>query len=93
VTVVGEVNKELVSLGSRGSELKQVIYNAGAEYWYGSVIALRGGYINDEDGQVKTLTFGAGLAYQRFQLDFAYIPSTKDGPLANTLRVSMTGRF
>jgi hypothetical protein len=93
VTLVGEMNKELVSLGNRGSELKQIIYNAGAEYSYGSVIALRAGYIYDEDGQVKTPTMGAGLAYQRFQLDFAYIPSTRDTPLANTLRVSMTGRF
>ncbi|MBI5868618.1 MAG: PorV/PorQ family protein [candidate division Zixibacteria bacterium] len=95
VTLVGEMNKELVSLGKgTGSELKQIIYNTGLEYQYGSVIALRTGYINDEDGQIKTVTFGAGLAYQRFQLDFAYIPSTKEGmPLANTLRVSLTGRF
>lgn len=94
LTLIGELNKELVSLGKGGSELEQIIYNTGVEYWYSSIIALRAGYINDEDGQIKTVTFGAGLAYQRFQLDFAYIPSTREGmPLANTLRVSLTGRF
>jgi len=91
-TVLGEINKALVNPGG-GSALKKIIYNAGGEVWYLSTIALRAGYIYDEDGQVKTPTMGAGLAYQRFQIDFAYIPSTRDTPLANTLRVSMTGRF
>ncbi len=94
ITLVGELNKELVNLGGGGgSELKQIIYNVGAEYWYGSFIALRGGYIYDQDGSIRTPTLGAGLSYQRFEIDFAYIPSTHDTPLSNTLRVSMTGRF
>ena len=79
--------------GKSSSEFKQIVYNGGFEYWYGSFFAARAGYIYDQDGQIKTPTLGAGIAYQRFQMDFAYIPSSKDLPLANTLRFSMTGRF
>lgn len=93
LTLAGDVNKELVDLGGTGSELKQIIYNVGAEYWYGSFIALRGGYIYDEDGDIKVPTLGAGLSWRQLQFDFAYIPSTRDTPLANTQRYSITGRF
>jgi hypothetical protein len=94
LTILGEANKELVDLTSSTSEeLKQTVLNGGAEYWYGSFVALRAGYVYDQDGEIRTPTLGAGLSYQRFQLDVAYIPSQKDLPLANTLRVSMTGRF
>ncbi|MEW5700828.1 MAG: PorV/PorQ family protein [Candidatus Zixiibacteriota bacterium] len=94
LTIIGEANKELVDLTSSTSEeVKQTVFNGGAEYWYGSFVALRGGYIYDQDGEIKTATLGAGLSYQRFEMDVAYIPSNKDLPLANTLRVSMTGRF
>ncbi|MBI3871876.1 MAG: PorV/PorQ family protein [candidate division Zixibacteria bacterium] len=94
LTLIGELNKEVVSLKGGGtSELKQVVYNGGLEYWYASYFAARAGYIYDQTGHIKTLTVGAGLSYQRLQMDFAYIPASKDLPLANTLRVSMTGRF
>jgi hypothetical protein len=42
-------------------ELKEVILNGGMEYWYGSFIAIRGGYIYDQEGEIKTPTFGFGL--------------------------------
>ena len=89
-----DLNKEIVELGeSDQSELTQIIYNAGLEYRYASLISLRGGYTYDEDGEIKTPTLGAGIAFQNFRLDFAYIPSSKDLPLANTLFYSLTGRF
>lgn len=89
-----DLNKEIVELGeSDQSELTQIIYNFGMEYRYASLISLRGGYTYDEDGEIKTPTLGAGIAFQNFRLDFAYIPSSKDLPLANTLFYSLTGRF
>ncbi len=94
LTVTFEVNKELVGLDDPlSTEMKEAIENMGIEYWYGTYVALRTGYIYDQVGDIKTATFGAGLQYGLFRFDFAYIPSSKDLALANTMRFSMTGRF
>jgi hypothetical protein len=89
-----EVNKELVGLTDPvKTEIKEAIENMGIEYWYGTYVALRAGYIYDRAGDIKTPTFGAGLQYGLFHFDFAYIPSSKDLALANTMRFSLTGSF
>jgi len=94
LTLVGELNKELIDLNQpKEVELKEAVRNFGLEYWYGTYIALRAGYIYDHYGAISTPTFGAGLQYNVFQMDFAYIPSTKDQVLSNTMRISLTGRF
>ena len=94
LTATFEINKELVGLDDPMSEeFKEAIENMGIEYWYGTYVALRAGYIYDKYGDIKTATFGAGLQYRRFRFDFAYIPSSRDLALANTMRFSMTGRF
>ncbi|MCK4428125.1 MAG: PorV/PorQ family protein, partial [candidate division Zixibacteria bacterium] len=94
LTATFEINKELVGLNDPMSEeIKEAIENMGIEYWYGTYVALRAGYIYDKYGDIKTATFGAGLQYRLFRFDFAYIPSSKDLALANTMRFSMTGRF
>lgn len=94
LVILADMNKEIVELGeSDESELTQIIYNAGLEYRYGSFFSGRAGYIYDQDGEIKTPTLGAGIAFQNFKLDFAYIPSSKDLPLANTLFYSLSGRF
>jgi len=94
LTATFEVNKELVGLDDPlSTEIKEAIENMGIEYWYGTYVSLRAGYIYDQVGDIKTATFGAGLQYGLFRFDFAYIPSSKDLALANTMRFSMTGRF
>jgi len=94
LTATFEVNKELVGLDDPlSTEIKEAIENMGIEYWYGTYVSLRTGYIYDRAGDIKTATFGAGLQYGLFRFDFAYIPSSKDLALANTMRFSMTGRF
>ena len=94
LTVQGELNKILTNLNKGiGRELEFAIRHVGMEYWYANLIALRAGYLYDKDGQVKHLTFGAGLQYQSLRADFAYVPSSTDSPLANTLRISLTGMF
>jgi len=94
LTATFEVNKELVGLDDPlSTEIKEAIENMGIEYWYGTYVALRAGYIYDQAGDIETATFGAGLQYGLFRFDFAYIPSSKDLALANTMRFSMTGRF
>ncbi len=89
--VTSEINKILVGLDDGFSEeLKQLIINSGVEFLYADIFALRGGYIYDEEGNVKTLTLGVGLTLlSKFKFDFAYIPSNSSSALANTLRVSI----
>lgn len=86
-----EVNKSLVSMNDNFSqELKEAIFNGGFEFMYSNLVAFRAGYIYDEEGDVKTVTLGFGVApLSQFKFDFAYIPSSTDAPLANTLRISL----
>lgn len=92
--IQGELNKLLVNMNKGiGTELEYAIRHIGAEYWYANFIALRAGYKYDKEGDVKHLTFGAGLKISPFRMDFAYVPSSNDSPLANTLRISLTGSF
>ncbi len=94
LTLVGELNKQLVGLKeSIGIELSEAIRNVGLEYWYGTFIALRAGYIYDKEGDIRAATFGAGLQYNIFRFDFAYIPASERHVLGNTMRLSMTVRF
>jgi hypothetical protein len=104
LTATFEINKELVGVELKDdpntpvkegirNELKEAIENMGIEYWYGSYVSLRAGYVYDQVGDVKNPTFGAGLQYGAFRFDFAYIPSSKTSALSNTMRFSMTGRF
>ncbi len=81
----GQQNVEL-------SLLEQFMIGAGAEYWYNNLFALRGGYYYEDpnNGDRKYITFGAGLRYNSFGIDFSYIKTLEsDHPLANTLRFSV----
>ncbi len=94
LVVQGELNKMLVDLNHGfGRELEYAWRHIGAEYWYANFIALRAGYKYDKEGEVKHLTFGAGLQYGAARFDLAYIPSSVDSPLANTLRIAFSLTF
>ncbi len=85
----GQENVEL-------SLMQQFMIGAGAEYWYNNLFALRGGfyYEDPENGDRKYITFGAGLRYNSFGIDFSYIKTLEsDHPLANTLRFSVLLNF
>jgi len=72
--VATEVNKIIVGLGDGlREELKQVTLHGGAEFMYANIIAFRGGYIHDEEGKLKTFTFGVGLYLKNtLKFDFGY---------------------
>ncbi len=94
LVLVGDLNKEIVELGeSDKSEFSQIILNGGFEYRYQSTIAIRGGYIYDDDGEIKTPTGGLGVALKNLRLDAAYIFSSKDLPLSNTIFYSLGASF
>jgi len=90
--ITSEINKILVGLNDGLSqELKEMVINSGAEFVYARLIALRAGYIYDQEGNIKTMTLGVGLSLaQKFKFDFAYIPNNSSVALANTLRVSIS---
>jgi hypothetical protein len=82
--------------GGFSEEVKEVSIAAGAEYWYNQQFALRAGYFYEtpEKGDRRYLTLGAGLKYNVFNIDFAYlIANPQKSPLANTLRFSLLFNF
>jgi hypothetical protein len=97
LTLLADFNRDLVSRDTSESFMKSVfdesIENFGVEYWYGSYFAGRMGYVYDPDGQLKYMTLGTSLQYRNFRFDLAYIPSSKNLALANTLRLALVGRF
>ncbi|MFH2055159.1 MAG: PorV/PorQ family protein [bacterium] len=95
LTLVGEANKMLATLNDDFStEIKEIITSVGLEYWYGSLLALRSGYYIDTEGESKYLTVGVGLQFKdKYRIDFAYIPTSEQHVLGNTLRTSLTVRL
>ncbi|MEP6711719.1 MAG: type IX secretion system outer membrane channel protein PorV [Ferruginibacter sp.] len=80
---------------SGGEEFKEVTASLGIEYWYKEQFAFRTGYFyeNPNKGNRKYFTVGAGLKYNTFGLNFAYLVPSGTGigrnPLSNTLRFSL----
>ena len=86
--------------GGFKEEFREINYSVGSEYWYANQFAVRAGYFFEHDtkGGRKFFTFGSGVKYSAFILDFSYlINATTDAgvtnPLANTMRFSMTWNF
>jgi len=84
-------------------ELREINFGVGAEYWYDKQFAVRAGYFWEHisKGNRKFVTLGAGIRYNVFGLDFAYlIPAyfggnqlVQNSPLQNTLRFTLTFDF
>lgn len=82
--------------GGFEEELKEINISTGIEYWYDKQFALRAGYFHEpfEKGNRRYLTLGAGLRYNVFGLDFAYLwPFQQRHPLENTLRFTLIFDF
>jgi hypothetical protein len=79
-----------------GEELNEINIAGGLEYWYDNQFAFRAGYFYEHEskGNRKYFTLGAGLKYNVFGIDFAYlIPTDQRNPLENTLRFSLIFDF
>ena len=77
-------------------KFREITYSAGIEYWYDKQFAVRGGYFHEDQtkGNRKYFTFGIGLKFKVFGIDFAYlVPTQSINPLANTLRFSLLFDF
>lgn len=83
--------------GGAKEELKEISLAFGFEYIYSKQFALRGGYFteNKTKGNRKYYTLGAGLKYNIFTLDFAYLIPQAGGnnPMANTVRFTLSFDF
>jgi hypothetical protein len=83
--------------GGVKEELHEVNYSLGVEYWYDKQFAVRTGYFYEHPtkGNRQYLTFGLGLKYNVFGLDFAYVvpTSSQNSPLQNTLRFTLLFDF
>ncbi|PSR54388.1 hypothetical protein AHMF7605_13145 [Adhaeribacter arboris] len=79
--------------GGASEELQEVILNTGLEYWYNQLFAARLGYFYESPnkGDRHYLSLGAGIRYQKFGIDFAYLVPNGDrsNPLASTLRFTL----
>lgn len=81
--------------GSIGDRLRKFTHSVGMEYWYGNLIALRAGYFYEDPkfGGRKFYTFGGGIKYNIFGIDFGYISAEDDHPLSDTMRFSVSVDF
>lgn len=71
------------------TELEEMIYNLGLEYWYTDNFCLRAGYIYDYEGKVINPTFGAGIRLLQYGFDFGYTAGEQGHPRANTMFFSI----
>lgn len=82
--------------GGFSEELKEINVGAGMEYWYNQQFAFRAGYFYEspKKGNRRYFTLGAGLKYNVFNIDIAYLlANAQKSPLANTLRFSLLFNF
>ncbi|GAB1429372.1 type IX secretion system outer membrane channel protein PorV [Ignavibacteria bacterium] len=87
-TVSDPIPKSLITAWEKGG----METSLGAEYWYDRIIALRAGYFTEpaSAGNRNFVTFGAGVRYDMFNLDFSFLNTIEDNhPLANTMRFSL----
>lgn len=74
--------------------LRRTVYNTGAEYVYANVVALRAGYLYDDEGQRYELDLGLGFMLSDIlQIDGAFIKSFDGGIRNGQERYSMILHF
>lgn len=92
-TIAGIFSSFSDAPGGFSEELQEINISLGIEYWYNKQFALRAGYFyeNENKGNRKFLTAGAGLKMNVFALDFSYLlPTQRNHPLENTLRFTLS---
>ena len=74
------------------NEFEQVDFKIGSEYVYNNFLALRAGYSYDDDGDLKSPTFGVGVIWDRINVDVAYYAAV-DNPMQDSIRFSFAYNF
>jgi hypothetical protein len=82
--------------GGLREELQEIIFAVGVEYWYKNLLAIRGGHFNEHinKGGRKLFSFGLGMRYNSFGIDFSYfVPYARNALNADTMRFSLLFDF
>jgi hypothetical protein len=82
--------------GGFKEEMAEIMWSTGLEYWYDNLFSFRAGYFHESPskGNRQYFNIGAGLRYNVFGIDFAYlIPTVQQNPLQNTLRFTLLFNF
>jgi Type IX secretion system protein PorV len=85
--------------GGSSEEIQEINASLGLEYWYNNQFAFRAGYFyeNPNKGNRKFFSVGAGLKYNVFGINFAYLVPSGSGPnrnpLSNTFRFGLVFDF
>lgn len=82
--------------GGFSEELQEFTVSTGVEYTYNQLFSARLGYFWEDPtkGDRRYITFGAGVEYMGFLIDFAYLqPFQQQHPLVNTFRISLGYQF
>ena len=72
------------------TELEEMIYNFGVEYWYTQNVAFRLGFIYDLEGKVKNPTLGVGVKFDKYGFDFGYTSGNDTDARSNTMFFSLS---
>jgi len=94
--ITGMIQSFYDAPGGFKEELEEWTISPGFEYWYNKLFAIRAGYFyeNVNKGGRKFFTFGAGLRYNVFGLDFSYlVPVKNNNPLQNTMQFTLLFNF
>jgi hypothetical protein len=76
-------------------ELEEISISFGAEYMYNDLIGFRGGYFYEHPnkGNRQYFTAGFGLKLNVWCIDASYLIASKNNPLANTFRFTLSFSF
>jgi len=68
-------------------------YNGGLELRYADQVAGRIGYYSDPLGEIEDLTYGIGVQFKGFTVDWGSIPQAKNSDLDNVQKITIGYRF
>lgn len=86
VTVATDFNQSLVTDQFR-------TYHGGLEIRYADQVAGRVGYYSDPLGEIEDMTYGIGVNFKGFTIDWGSIPQAKNSDLGNVQKITLGYRF
>ena len=86
VVLASDFNQSLVTDNFR-------TYHEGLELRYADQVAGRIGYYSDPLGEIQDLTYGIGVQFKGFTVDWGSIPQAKNSDLGNVQKITIGYRF
>src|SRR2546426_721753 len=82
VVLASDFNQSLVTDNFR-------TYNGGIELRYADQVAGRFGYYSDPLGEIEDITYGIGVQFKGFTVDWGSIPQAKNSDLGNVQKITI----